>query len=158
MTNKVTLPPLPLTGGCQCGNIKYTLNGPPVVFYICHCTECQKQSSSAFGESFRVNRADLKIEGELKTFSRSSASGNIVECDFCPNCGSRLFHRRAAYSDNLNIKAGSLDDASWLKPAGHIWTGSKQAWIKIPDNAFSYDKHPDNYDALTVNWKNMTSS
>ncbi len=152
---KINMPDLPLTGGCQCGKIRYTLSGTPIVFYICHCFECQKQSSSAFGESFRVNIADLKIEGKVKTYQRGSASGAIVECDFCPNCGTRLFHRRKTNGDSLNIKAGSLDDSAWLKPAGHIWTGSKQAWVIIDDDALTYEKQPDDYDALIGRWGEM---
>ena len=146
------MPELPLTGGCQCGAVRYELNAAPVVFYICHCLECQKQSSSAFGESVRVNIADLIIEGEVKTYQRNSSSGNILECDFCPNCGTRLFHRRQSYTTTLNIKGGTFDDTSWLKPAGHIWTSSKQTWVKIPEDALTYEKQPDNYDELIKRW------
>ena len=39
------------TGGCQCGAIRYEISSPPVELYVCHCRECQKQSSSAFGIS-----------------------------------------------------------------------------------------------------------
>lgn len=155
MRKEISIPPLPLTGGCQCGSVRYLLKGAPIVFYICHCKECQKQSSSAFGESFRVSSADLEVMGEVKTYSRGAQSGGIVECDFCPNCGSRLFHRRKTNGDSLNIKAGSLDDASWLKPAGHIWVNSKQDWVKIPDDAISYKKQPNDYEKLIERWRTM---
>jgi len=152
---KINIPDLPLMGGCQCGAIRYSLSGKPIVFYICHCLECQKQSSSAFGESFRVNIADLEIKGEVKTYQRGSASGAIVQCDFCPNCGTRLFHRRKTNGNSLNIKAGSLDDSTWLKPAGHIWTNSKQAWINIEGDALSYEKQPKSYNTLIERWGKM---
>ena len=44
---------LPLNGGCQCGACRYVIGGWPLTFYICHCSECQAQSASAFGESLR---------------------------------------------------------------------------------------------------------
>lgn len=150
-------PRLPLTGGCQCGAVRYSLNSLPVVFYACHCTECQKQSSSAFGESFRVRRKDLTVTGTLATFERPSASGPLTG-EFCTQCGTRLFHRRGKYSETLNIKAGSLDDASWLHPAGHIWTKSKQPWVILPEDALTYDRQPEDNDAaLIAKWQEMLS-
>ncbi len=153
--DKILMPNLPLTGGCQCGAVRYELSSKPIVFYICHCSECQKQSSSGFGESVRVNIDDLEINGEVKTFERGSTSGNILQCDFCPNCGTRLFHRRKSYATTLNIKGGTFDDTNWLKPAGHIWTRSKQAWVKIGKDELAYARQPDNYDGLIKRWGEM---
>lgn len=153
--DKVTLPKYPITGGCQCGSMRYELNGPPVVFYICHCLECQKQSSSAFGQSLQVRVADLKIEGTTGLFERGAASGASVVCEFCNQCGTRLFHRRPAYGDLLNIKAGTLDNTSWLRPAGHIWTKSKQPWVVIPDDTLNYAEQPNSNDPLIARWGEM---
>lgn len=153
--SKPMMPPLPLTGGCQCGAVRYRLVGPPVVFYICHCTECQKQSSSAFGQSMRVQASDLEVSGELAEHKRSSPSGDISG-QFCPQCGTRLFHRRAKYARTLNIKAGTLDDTRWLVPAGHIWTKSKQPWVILAKDALSYAAQPDDQDAaLIARWQAM---
>lgn len=150
------MPSLPFTGGCQCGAVRYTLSGPPVVFYICHCTECQKQSSSGFGESFRVRQADLNVTGELAAFERGSDSGSTVTCEFCPKCGSRLFHRRPGHGENLNIKAGTLDDTSWLGPAGHMWIRSKQPWVHIGPDELTYERQPADKDAeLIARWQTM---
>ncbi len=157
MNAKIDLPEFPIQGGCQCGAVRYTLRAPPVVFYICHCSECQTQSSSGFGESMRVRKADLEISGALHQYERPSASGGVVG-EFCPNCGTRLFHGRGAYKDTLNIKAGTLDDTSWLRPAGHIWTQSKQPWVKIGANELAYARQPeDGYAALTARWNEMMS-
>jgi len=159
MLGQITVPPLPLTGGCQCSAIRYSLNGMPVVFYICHCTECQKQSSSAFGESFRVRTIDLTVTGTVESYVRYGSSGNKVLCEFCPHCGSRLFHRREKYTETLNIKAGTLDDTSWLKPAGHIWTKSKQPWMVFSEDALVYTQQPEDQDAaLIARWREMTST
>ncbi|MCB1516964.1 MAG: GFA family protein [Hyphomicrobiaceae bacterium] len=146
---------LPQKGGCQCGTVRYELTGLPIVFYLCHCSECQKQSSSAFGESLRVRAKDLKIEGDLAERERISPSGKSVVGQFCPKCGTRLFHRRAGYAENLNIKAGTLDDTSWLRPAGHIWTLSKQTWFQIGPDEISYERQPENDDDLTARWRQM---
>ena len=135
------------TGGCQCGQIRYMLKKRPEVIYCCHCTEYQKQTSSAFGISVRVEASALSIEGNCDSFERQSASG-VAVCEFCPSCGTRLFHRRPTYADKLNIKGGSFDDTSWINPAGHIWTVSKQTWLALPEHALAYDRQPENYNAL----------
>jgi hypothetical protein len=151
----VEMPALPLTGGCQCGRVRYRIDAVPYVFYLCHCTECQRHTSSAFGESLRVKSADLEIEGELKTFRRLSESGKAREGHFCPHCGVRIVHGTTG-SDMVNVKAGTLDDARWLVPAGHIWTRSKQAFVRLREDEIVYDGQPqDAYTALAERWRRM---
>lgn len=154
---KVSLPLLPLEGGCQCGNIRYRITGRPLVFYLCHCRECQRHTSSAFGESLRLRRGDLEIEGEMVCFRRISDSGKQREGWFCPECGVRIVHGTAG-SDQVNIKAGTLDDTSWLRPAGHIWTSSKQPFVAIVEDEPCWQGQPeDGYAALIERWDAMLS-
>ena len=109
----------PITGGCQCGAVRYELSADPLGLYACHCTECQKQSSSAFGMSMPVARDGFRVvKGEPKTWVRASDSGRTVTCHFCGDCGTRLFHERAP--GFLNVKAGTLDDTSGLRPVGNL--------------------------------------
>lgn len=151
----IAIPTLPLTGGCQCGAVRYRLEGSPLAFFLCHCTECQRHTSSAFGESLRCVAADLHIEGRLETFARISEAGNRREGRFCPSCGVRIVHGTAG-SDEANIKAGTLDDTSWLVPAGHIWTRSKQRFVTIGEDELSYEAQPgDGYAGLIERWREM---
>lgn len=148
-------PPLPLTGGCQCGRIRYRLNARPLVFYLCHCRECQRQTSSAFGESLRFAREALEVDGDLEVFRRTSDAGHAREGWYCPDCGVRIWHGSQG-SGELNIKAGTLDDTSWLTPAGHIWTRSKQPFVAIGADELAYEGQPDdNYQALRDRWAVM---
>ena len=152
---KVTLPPLPITGGCQCGAVRYKIAGRPVVFYLCHCTECQRHTSSAFGESLRIRREDLVVEGDMAGFTRMSESGRRLDGYFCPACGVRIVHGTAG-SELVNIKAGTLDDTSWLAPAGHIWTASKQKFVAIGEDELAFERQPDDgYAALVAHWDDM---
>ena len=89
--------------------------------------------------------------GELACYERPGTQG-MIRCEFCPTCGTRLFHGRPAY---CNIKAGTLDDRSWLMPAGHIWTASKQPFYPIGENELSYAHQPTSKDALVVRWREM---
>ena len=154
---KVKMPDLPLTGGCQCGQVRYRINAAPYVFYLCHCTECQRHTSSAFGESLRIKGSDLEVAGELKTYRRMSESGKTREGHFCPDCGVRIVHGTQG-SDMVNIKAGTLDDATWLVPAGHIWTRSKQRFVAIGDDELQYEQQPDDgYGAMAGRWRTMVA-
>jgi len=152
------VPPLPLTGGCQCGRVRYRMMAHPVVFYLCHCTECQRHTSSAFGESLRFKREHMDVDPGLISVSRMSESGNERQGWFCPDCGVRIWHGTSG-SAEINLKAGTLDDTSWLVPAGHIWCRSKQPFMKISEDDLSYDTQPtDGYEALKLRWQAMTRS
>ena len=154
---KVTLPAFPISGGCQCGAVRYALKAPPLTFYFCHCTECQRQSSSAFGQSMRVRLADIDVTGHVARYARPADRGSPFLGDFCPACGTRLIHRRDAYGQEVSLKAGTLDETSWLVPAGHIWTRSKQAWMVFGEGELLYERQPQSFDGLRARWREMTS-
>ena len=135
-----------LLGGCQCGAIRYELSGGPLQLYACHCTECRKQSASAFGISFIVPLTTLHVtQGQPKLWSRPTATGHTLDCTFCPECGSRLWHQRRGTADILSIKGGSLDEPIDLGQAIHIWTSSMLPGIILPEGSASFPGEPDEY-------------
>ena len=68
-------------GGCQCGALRYRVNGEPIALAVCHCRECQRQSGSAFGMSLVVPKDSFQLlSGEPKTFTRTADSGRSVVC------------------------------------------------------------------------------
>jgi hypothetical protein len=100
---------LPLTGGCQCGACRYRVTRAPLTLYVCHCTECQRQSSSGFGMSMPIPAKGLEItSGAPRLFQRPSASGRAVACAFCPDCGTRLYHQPARDDRLANMTAHRL--------------------------------------------------
>ena len=157
MVRPVVLPDPPLHGGCQCGRVRYRVAGRPLVFYLCHCRECQRHTSSAFGESLWVKRADLAVEGDLSLTTRVSDAGRLREGWFCPFCGVRIY-QGSPNSNEATLKAGTLDDARWLAPAGHIWTASKQAFMAIGADELAYPGEPDDFGPLMERWREMTEA
>lgn len=131
--------PHPYTGGCQCGAVRYTLNAEPMRVMACHCTECQRQSGSAFGMSMLVKRSDLVVTGTLKSFTRTADSGNANTGAFCPECGNRIYNVPGYAEDRLVLKPGTLDDTSWVHPQAFIWMKSAQSWIETPDGVRCFD-------------------
>jgi hypothetical protein len=129
----------PLTGGCQCGAVRYEITVTPEALYVCHCRECRKQSASAFGISLVVPRAGFRLlQGSVKSWSRRTDSGHFLNCLFCPECGSRIWHERAGGAETITVKGGSLDQPLDLDSAIHVWTSRKLPGVIIPEHAAQY--------------------
>ena len=145
-----------MTGGCLCGQVRYSVSADPAMQVNCHCKNCQRQSGSAFSTIIGVPEGAVSIQGEFRTYDDAGESGEAVLRDFCPNCGSPLFSRVAVAPGLIFIKAGTLDDTSWLFPAGHIWTRSKQPFVSIGADELSWPQQPDDgYEAIRRRWEEM---
>src|SRR5205085_11021698 len=104
---------LPLMGGCQCRGIRYAIHAEPLTLYACHCTECRKQSGSAFALSLVVSRSGIRIvQGSPREWIRRHESGRLSSCLFCGDCGTRLYHNPHANEQVTILKPGTLDDTS----------------------------------------------
>lgn len=130
-------------GGCQCGAVRYQVIGEPIAISVCHCGECQRQSGSAFGMSWIVRQSEFRLlQGKLKTFTRSSDSGRPVECAFCPECGTRIYHVPRYIDGVFNVKPGTLDDTSCVQPNREVWAVRRQRWLQVTGELKSYEGQP----------------
>ena len=133
-----------LSGGCQCGTVRYEITGPVLSVYVCHCRECRKQSASAFGISVTVRSADVRlVQGRLSSWTRATDTGGTLTCFLCPNCGSRVWHGDKERETAISVKGGSLDEPVDLAVAKHIWTSRKLPGVIIPENAEQWPMEPD---------------
>jgi len=145
---------LPLTGGCQCGAVRYAVDAPALTVYACHCTECQRRSASAFGMSAPVSRDALRVtQGAPRQWSRTAESGNRVTGFFCPDCGTRLFHETTGVPGVTVVKAGTFDDTSWLHPVGHFWMRSAQPWLRDSLQGTTFDKQAPDFTLMIDLWR-----
>lgn len=127
---------------CQCGAIAFYASKPfPQSVYCCHCLECQKQSSSAFGTSAIFPASGMwplpeHVQTQLGLWTRPTDSGNTLECYFCKRCGVRIFHRSiqpdGTPKPTLSIKGGCLEGLSW-EGARHIYT--RTARVPVPEGS-----------------------
>jgi len=141
---KVNLPTFPIAGGCACGAVRYRLTAPPKAIYICHCTDCQTLTTSAFTLSMPVDRESLEItQGQLMSWIRVPPSGNQIPQHVCKVCGVRIYSEPRAGSPVITLRCGSLDDTTWLRPTASIWMKSKQPWVIIPEDVLTYDEAGD---------------
>jgi hypothetical protein len=114
----------------------------------------QRQSGSAFSLSLLADRSAVVVEeGQPAVWERQHESGRVIDCVICAKCGSRLFHEPRANTKITIVKAGNLDDTSWLYPVGHIWTRSAQPWVAIPPDGANCDVQPPNFGNIIDAWK-----
>ena len=140
---------LPLTGQCQCGTIRYSVSEAPVMIYACHCTGCQKQTGSAFVMSATIlETAFSLIAGEPSRIEWKAESGNQRYGLFCPSCGTRILNGGNPSIGFYSLRAGTLDDTSWVRPAGHTWMRSAQPWFRPDPEDLLFDEQPADYGPL----------
>jgi hypothetical protein len=129
-----------MAGGCLCGQVRYSANADPAFVGVCHCRHCQKQTGTAFSVLVGIPKSAMSIRGRLKTFHDTGDSGQPVDRNFCPECGSPIFSDLAVMPGVSFIKAGTLDDTNWLDPKVHIYCDSKERWIRIPEGSQKFGK------------------
>jgi hypothetical protein len=97
-------------------------------------------TGSAFGVSFRVDKARLSRSGETRVFAKHADSGRNLLRHFCPDCGSPLYTESEDHPDAVFIKAGSLDHPDELELDRLMWTTSKVTWADIPAEIQTFDR------------------
>jgi len=148
-----------LEGQCQCGQVTYRVSGKTIALFVCHCTECQHQSASAFGMALWIRDYLKELRtGSTAEWTRTMPSGKQLVGEFCPVCGTRLFHQVAGQSEIMSIKPGTLNIALPLDPVAHIWTQSAQPWVSIPENVLHYPGNPPDFDAIIETWKTQKNA
>ena len=119
-----------IEGGCLCGCIRYTSEAEPLATVICNCINCQKQTGAAYSLNVILPRGSLDVQGEITTYVDTGDSGQPLERNFCGRCGSAISSEPAAVGAITVLKAGTLDDTSWVKPGMEIYCDSAQPWTR----------------------------
>jgi hypothetical protein len=137
-------PPDEITGRCLCGSVTYRAGAQPVVQAVCHCTDCQRQTGTAFSVVVGVPRSALSMEGStLASFTTTGEQhGTDTERHFCSACGSPIVSFAEGMPEVAFLKAGTLDDASWLEPAIEVWTRSAQPWSPHFEHVTQLERGP----------------
>ena len=131
-----------IEGGCLCGAIRYTTNAKPIMTVLCNCKNCQRQAGSAFSIIVAVPRGALQVRGQPTIYNDTGDSGMRVVRKFCNQCGSPLISEPEATPKLDWVKAGTLDDTSWLKPTVNLWCDSAQAWMNLNEDIPRFGKNP----------------
>lgn len=121
-----------IDGGCHCGEITYEAEVDPEQVLICHCTDCQSLSGSAYRTVVPALEGTFKLlTGVPKTYVKAAESGNMRAQVFCPECGSPIYSGPAgAGSTFVGIRLGTVRQRDQLTPKKQIWCRSAQHWVQ----------------------------
>tara|TARA_B100001758_G_scaffold235922_1_gene236475 strand:+ start:1173 stop:1622 length:450 start_codon:yes stop_codon:yes gene_type:complete len=131
------------TGRCQCGEITYSLKKDRVISgHHCHCKDCQRTTGSGKATILFIAKKYVDLNGELKYFESKGSSGSHVRRGFCPNCGSGVLSYSKELPRILFVKAGTLDDSTWVKIDSNFFTKSANAWDSADESIKCFDGNP----------------
>lgn len=133
-----------ISGACLCGSVQYSSDAEPVMTAICHCENCQRQTGTAFSIIVGVPENSLAFvkSDTLTEYLDRGKSGQVVRRKFCNNCGSPILSITQGAAGLSIIKAGTLNDKSWLKPTIQFWCSTAQPWLEISDELTRYEENP----------------
>jgi hypothetical protein len=97
-----------MTGGCQCGAIRYEVDTDPVFAGHCQCIDCKKSSGAGHATAAAFPEAAVKMTGQLREYMSKTDSGGTATRGFCPDCGGRLTFRSTNMPGMLLLLAGRL--------------------------------------------------
>jgi hypothetical protein len=114
-----------LTGGCQCGAVRYALYAAPEGVHVCHCRMCQKAVGGPF-----ASLAPIKLKDFAWTRGRPAAfaSSTVARRDYCAACGTPLSFRYDG-RDYVCVTIGSLDEPAKASPGRQYGIESKLPWV-----------------------------
>lgn len=120
--------PLPMTGACRCGKVRFAITAPPLLTMACHCTGCQRMTASAYSLSVAVPDDGFAVtDGETVV---GGLHGDQLHHHHCDWCKSWLFTRIAPGLGFVNVRATMLDETGWFTPFIETFTSEALAWAK----------------------------
>ncbi|HTO02833.1 MAG TPA: GFA family protein [Opitutus sp.] len=125
-----------LTGGCLCGQTRYTLHSPPYGVGNCHCIDCQRASGAPFVTWGSVPVTDVQVSPA--TLRQVAHAGRIRTFAHC--CGTPLFFAETTDASELDIAIATLDSPSGFPPKKNIWTEDKLPWVELDPALPSFRK------------------
>ena len=106
-----------ISGGCLCGDVRFTAAGQPWRVGICHCLDCRKNHGALFHASAIFPEDAVTVTGETRAYQGRH---------FCPRCGSPVF---AHFDDEIGVNLGALDAPDLLRPTYELWTIRREGWL-----------------------------
>ena len=131
-------------GSCHCGAIRFRAQIDPNRVGVCHCTDCQVFSGSAFRTSVLVPAADFELlAGEPAVYVKTAESGNSRSLCFCGVCGTHLWGETGGQGGGVrSVRVGTLAQRADLAPRVQVWCRSSLPWLGQLDEATRFETQP----------------
>jgi hypothetical protein len=132
-----------LSGGCQCGAVRYALDQQPVNVHVCHCRMCQKAVGGPFAVICPVQKTAFRVTRGTISYFHSS---DIARRGFCSACGTPLLFEYPEVGDDLGVLVGTLDEPDRAPPENQYGNESRVAWysslLQVPGDRPTYADNP----------------
>ena len=122
------------TGGCLCGQVRWTATAEPANVRVCHCRLCQKATGGAFFARAIFLAGDIKWSGETTRWPTSPRIDRLS----CGRCGTPMFAKPNNPPARLGVALATLDDCNAIRPTAHIWVSEKLDWLALDDGLPQY--------------------
>lgn len=130
-------------GSCHCGEITFEADVDPEKVGLCHCTDCQTISSSAFSTFAIVPKESFRLlSGQPRFYVKTADSGNRRAQAFCGVCSTRLYAVLEKDAEVLNIRVSALRQRIHLSPRMQFWVRSALPWLGTLQLVKSFESQP----------------
>lgn len=133
-----------IDGRCHCGFITYEAEISPDNVMMCHCTDCQTLSGSAFRTVALTQQGTFKLlSGELQIYVKTAESGARRPQSFCPRCGTPIFSTSEGDGPKVHsLRVGTIRQRNQLVPKLQLWCRSSQHWLADLDHISMTETQP----------------
>jgi hypothetical protein len=131
-------------GSCHCGFIRYEAEVDPAKVVVCHCTDCQTLSGTAFRTVAQATAGTFRLlSGTPKVYVKTGESGNEREQAFCPECGTPIYSAPPGDGARaVGLRVGTIRQRNELVPSDQYWFRSSQAWLRDLPGIKRREKQP----------------
>ena len=132
-----------IDGGCHCGAVRYEAEIEPEHVVLCHCTDCQTWSGSAFRVVARTREDTFRLTaGDVKIYVKTGESGTKRQQSFCADCGSPIYSGPVGDAKVVGLRVGTIRQRDQLVPGDQFWFRSALAWLRDLPGIAKREKQP----------------
>jgi hypothetical protein len=133
-----------IDGGCHCGYIAYEAEADPAKTMMCHCTDCQTMSGSAFRTVLLTQEGSFQLRsGKLKIYVKAGDSGTARPQSFCPKCGTPIYSTTVGEGPKVHsLRLGTVRQRDQFVPKLQLWRRSAQSWVTDINSVPAIERQP----------------
>jgi hypothetical protein len=130
-----------IDGQCHCGRITFEAEVDPEAVTLCHCTDCQVLTGTAFRSTVPAPAASFVLHGEPSRYIKIADSGARRVQAFCPSCGASIYSAAdVEQPETYGLRIGTIKQRAQLKPANQIWRHSALPWMMNIEDVESFER------------------
>jgi hypothetical protein len=118
-----------IDGHCHCGKVTFTAEVDSNRLRICHCTDCQRLSGSAFRANVSAPASHFVLNGAVTSYVKTAESGNQRRHAFCGTCGTPIYACAATNPQSYSLRIGTIRQRDAFSPKQQIWRRSAFPWV-----------------------------